>query len=93
MKKKPKIIVVTPSYNQGQFLEDTILSVLKQDYHNLEYIVIDVGSTDCSVDIIKKYAPQSTYWESNPDRGQSNAINTGFALATGDIMGWLNTRR
>ena len=89
--KWPRITIVTPSYNQGAYLEETIRSVLLQQYPNLEYIVIDGGSTDNSVDIIRKYAHQLTYWESQPDRGQSHAINKGFARATGDIMGWINS--
>lgn len=87
----PKISIVTPSYNQGLYLEETIRSVLLQGYPNLEYIVIDGGSTDNSVDIIKKYEPWLTYWESKKDRGQSHAINKGFARATGQIMAWLNS--
>lgn len=87
----PQISIVTPSYNQGQFLEETIRSVLLQGYPNLEYIIMDGGSTDSSVDIIRKYEPWITYWESNPDRGQSHAINKGFARSTGVIMAWLNS--
>jgi hypothetical protein len=87
----PKISIITPSYNQGQFLEETIRSVLLQGYPNLEYIVMDGGSTDNSVDIIKKYEPWITYWQSKPDRGQSHAINQGFERATGDILAWLNS--
>ncbi|NVO00781.1 MAG: glycosyltransferase, partial [Geobacteraceae bacterium] len=91
MTAPPKITIVTPSYNQGRFLEKTILSVLDQGYPNLEYIVIDGGSTDESVEIIKKYADRLTYWVSEPDRGQSHAINKGFERATGEIFGWLNS--
>ena len=88
---RPKITVVTPSYNQAEFLERTILSVLNQNYPNLEYIVIDGGSTDGSVDIINKYAKYLTYWVSDKDRGQSDAINKGFSQATGDLAAWQNS--
>jgi glycosyltransferase involved in cell wall biosynthesis len=87
----PRISVVTPSFNQGKFLEQTIRSVLLQGYPNLEYIVIDGGSTDDSVAIIKKYEGHLAYWVSEPDRGQSHAINKGFARASGEIMCWLNS--
>jgi glycosyltransferase involved in cell wall biosynthesis len=87
----PRITLVTPSYNQGQFIEETIRSVLLQGYSNLEYIVIDGGSTDNSVDIIKKYTPWLSYWISEKDSGQSEAINKGFVRTTGQIMGWLNS--
>jgi len=87
----PKISIVTPSYNQGQFLEEAILSVLSQNYPNLEYIIMDGGSTDNSVEIIKKYEKHLAYWVSEKDNGQSDAINKGFAKATGEILGWLNS--
>ncbi len=87
----PKISIVTPSYNQGQFLEKTILSVINQDYKNFEYIVIDGGSTDNSVELIKKYDSQIDYWVSEPDNGQSDAINKGFKRATGTIFYWINS--
>jgi glycosyltransferase involved in cell wall biosynthesis len=87
----PKITVVTPSFNQGQFLEETILSVIGQHYPNLEYIVMDGGSTDNSVEVIKKYQKHFTYWVSEKDKGQSDAINRGFDRATGDILCWVNS--
>lgn len=87
----PKISIVTPSYNQGQFIEETIRSVLLQGYPNLEYIIIDGGSSDESVEIIKKYEPWLTYWVSERDAGQSDAIMKGFVRATGTILAWLNS--
>lgn len=87
----PKIFIITPSYNQGQFLEETILSVLNQNYPNFEYIIIDGGSTDNSVDIIKKYEGRLTYWVSEKDHGQTHAINKGFKKATGEIVNWINS--
>lgn len=87
----PKISIVTPSYNQGDFIEETIRSVLLQGYPNIEYIIIDGGSTDRSAEIIKKYARWLTYWVSEKDRGQAHAINKGFEKATGEIIAWLNS--
>lgn len=89
--KHPKITVVTPSLNQGRYIEETILSVLGQQYPNLDYIVMDGGSTDGSVEIIKKYQQQLAYWVSEKDGGQAAAINAAFARATGDILCWLNS--
>jgi len=87
----PKITVVTPSFNQAEFIEETILSVIGQDYANVEHIIIDGGSTDGSVDIIKSYSSHLAHWVSEKDRGQSHAINKGFERATGDIYCWLNS--
>lgn len=87
----PRITIVTPSFNQGAFIEETIRSILLQGYPNLEYIVIDGGSTDGSVAIIERYAPFLDYWISEPDAGQSDAISKGFARATGELINWLNS--
>ena len=87
----PNITVVTPSYNQGDFVEQTILSVLSQDYPRLQYIVIDGGSTDCSREIIGRYASQLDYWISQKDRGQSDALRKGFSRARGELLGWVNS--
>lgn len=87
----PRISIVTPSYNQAAFLRKTLESVLSQHYPNLEYIVIDGGSTDGSIDILREYSGHFTYWVSEPDRGQSHALNKGFARATGEILTWLNS--
>ena len=87
----PKITIVTPSYNQGDFLEQTIRSVLLQNYPNLEYIIIDGGSSDGSKQIIEKYVPWISYWQSEKDKGQGNAINLGFSLSSGDYHGWINS--
>lgn len=91
MRELPKISVVTPSFNQGDFIEQTILSVLGQQYPKLEYIVMDGGSKDDSVKVIERYASQLTNWRTGPDKGQANAINEGMAMATGDILCWLNS--
>jgi len=87
----PRITVVTPSYNQGRFLEATLRSIHLQGYPNLEHIVIDGGSSDESVAILERYSPHLAYWVSEPDRGQSHALNKGFAHATGDLMVWINS--
>jgi len=87
----PKISVITPSYNNVQYIEQTIISVISQGYPNLEYIIIDGGSTDGSLDIIKKYAQWLSYWVSEPDKGMYDAINKGFAHSTGVILSWLNS--
>ncbi|OKH51072.1 hypothetical protein NIES30_03110 [Phormidium tenue NIES-30] len=87
----PRVSVITPSYNQGQFLEETIRSVLLQGYPNLEYIVIDGGSTDNSVEVIKKYQSHITHWASKKDNGQAHAINKGLKISTGSILGWVNS--
>jgi len=90
--KLPLVSIITPSYNQGQFIEDTILSIKNQDYPNIEHIIVDGGSTDNTLDIIKKY--EGTYnmrWISEPDNGQADAVNKGFKMAKGEIIGWLNS--
>jgi len=89
-KKWPKISIITPSFNQAEFIERTIKSVLSQDYPNLEYIVMDGGSTDGTVEILKKYS-QKIIWRSEKDKGQGDAINKGLKLARGEILGYLNS--
>jgi glycosyltransferase involved in cell wall biosynthesis len=86
-----KVSIVTPSYNQGEFLEQTICSVLGQNYDYLEYFIIDGGSSDNTLDIIKKYKDKLDHWESRPDKGQAHAINKGITRSNGDILGWLNS--
>jgi glycosyltransferase involved in cell wall biosynthesis len=87
----PKISIITPSFNQSQFIEQTIQSVLNQNYPNIEYIVIDGGSTDGTIEILKKYNKKISYWISEPDQGQTHAINKGFQHVTGQIFNWLNS--
>ena len=87
-KTYPKISIVTPSYNQGKFIESAIQSVLRQNWDNFEHIILDNCSTDGTVEILQKYP--HLVWQSKPDKGQSDALNQGFRLATGDIIGWLN---
>jgi glycosyltransferase involved in cell wall biosynthesis len=87
----PKLSIITPSYNQGDFLEETIRSVLLQNYPNLEYIIIDGGSSDQSTGIIEKYSPWISYWQSEKDRGQGHAINQGFSIASGTYFAWINS--
>lgn len=91
MEKYPKITVVTPVYNQEKFLEKTILSIVNQGYPNLEYIIIDGGSTDGTVDVIRKYESHLAYWVTESDKGMYHAIQKGFEHSTGEIMCWLNS--
>lgn len=91
MSKMHKISVITISYNQGEYIEETLLSVFNQNYENLEYILIDGGSTDNSLEIIKKYEDKITYWVSEPDKGPTDALNKGFEKATGEILYYLNS--
>ncbi len=91
MENQPLVSIITPSFNQGKFLEETILSVLNQDYERIEYLLIDGGSSDNTREIIEKYSSRFAFWVSEPDKGQTDAINKGFSHAKGQILAWINS--
>jgi glycosyltransferase involved in cell wall biosynthesis len=91
VKEPLRISIVTPSFNQGDFVEEALRSILDQGYPQLEYLVLDGGSTDASAEVLRRYGDRLAYWCSEPDGGQYDAINRGFARSTGEVMGWLNS--
>jgi glycosyltransferase involved in cell wall biosynthesis len=88
---RPKLTIITPSFNQGRFIEQTIRSVLDQGYDNLEYMIVDGGSTDATVDVIKRYEDRLAWWVSEPDGGQTDALNKGLRRATGEVVAYINS--